>query len=89
MQQEQALLLIAKQLEEIIAILEKQESAKTESVGKIGRPSKERIVFRYRDNYPSARKSDCVRATGLSIKTVSKYWASWDTDEIDSEASYK
>ena len=72
--QEQMLLYIAKQLEEILKRLEKQESRKPG--GKIGRPDKEHIVLRYRKNYPNASKTDCMRATNLSIKTVSKYWDS-------------
>ena len=70
--QEQMLLFIAKQLEEIIKMLEKQEGK--ESTGKIGRPTKGHIVALYRTNYPEATKTQCVRSTALSIKTVSKYW---------------
>jgi len=70
--QEQMLLLIAKQLEEIMKILGKQKNK--ESVGKMGRPTKEHVVLRYRANYPVSKKMECKRATGLSIKTVSKYW---------------
>ena len=70
--QEQMLLFIAKQLEEIMKILEKQENKA--SVGKVGRPTKEHVVLRYRENSPTGTRTDCTRATGLSIKTVSKYW---------------
>lgn len=69
--QEQMLTLISKQLEEITRMLAKQRE---EPWGQMGRPTKEHIVLRYRENYPTARKMECVRATGLSIKTVSKYW---------------
>lgn len=67
---EQLLMLISKQLEEISAMLIKQQV----KGGKMGRPSKEHIVVRYRKNYPEGRKTDCARITGISIKTVSKYW---------------
>ena len=43
-----------------------------------GRPkgsgTKEQIVKEYRENNPNARKSDCIRDTGLSKKTVYKWW---------------
>jgi len=69
--EEQMLVMISKQLEELTTLLKQQEGR---SQGKTGRPTKEHIVIRYRTNYPYARKMECVRATGLSIKTVSKYW---------------
>ena len=68
---EQMLMLISKQLEEITRMLTKQYK---EPWGQTGRPTKEHDVLRYRESYPTARKMECVRATGLSIKTVSKYW---------------
>jgi len=73
---EQLLLLISKQLEEINAILVRQEQRNTKknAQGKMGRPTKEHIVLKYRGMYPNNRKMQCTRATGLSIKTVSKYW---------------
>jgi hypothetical protein len=69
--QEEILLLIAKQTEEMVKLLEKRQR---KNVGKPGRPSKEYLVIQYRKKYPDAKKMDCVRATKLSIKTVSKYW---------------
>ncbi|MGM8251695.1 hypothetical protein ACSXCO_15005 (plasmid) [Clostridium perfringens] len=43
-----------------------------------GRPkgsgTKEQIVKEFRENNPDARKSDCIRATGLDKKTVYKWW---------------
>ena len=44
---------------------------------KEGRPkgsTKENIVKEYRKNNPTARKCDCIRATGLDKKTVYKWW---------------
>ena len=76
--QEQMLMLISKQLEEITRMLEKQYQG---SWGQIGRPTKEHDVLRYRENYPTAGKMECVRATGLSIKTVSKYWGLYEESE--------
>jgi len=69
--EEQMLIMISKQLEELTTLLGKQKKS---SQGKLGRPTKEHIVIRYRENYPKAKKMACARATGLSIKTVSKYW---------------
>ena len=68
---EKLLRLISKQLEEVTRMLAKHEK---EPWGKIGRPTKEHIVRQYRQNYPDAKKMQCVREAGLSIKTVSKYW---------------
>ena len=68
---EELLLLISKQLNIVIGmLLDKKENAPR----KKGRPTKENIVIKYRNSYPNARKMQCARATGLSIKTVSKYW---------------
>jgi len=67
---EQLLMLISKQLEEINAILTKQQL----KTGKLGRPDKKQIVMRYRENYPTGKKMECARVLGISIKTVSKYW---------------
>lgn len=41
---------------------------------KDGRPTAERIVREYRWLHPDARKCDCIRDTGLSKKTVYKWW---------------
>ena len=68
---EQMLVMISKQLEELTLLIKQQEGG---SKGKIGRPDKKHIVLRYRTSYPQAKKMECVRATGLSVKTVSKYW---------------
>ena len=85
--QEQMLLFITKQLEEIVRLLEKQENKGT--AGKIGRPTKEHVVLRYRENYPVARKTECTKATGLSIKTVSKYWDLYKQEEQGKEEKNK
>ena len=69
--QEELLREISEQLDEVMSMLAKQEPRE---VHKIGRPTKEHIVMRYRKNNPDASKTSCVRETGLSIKTVSKYW---------------
>jgi hypothetical protein len=39
-----------------------------------GRPSARRRVWEYRQQYPDAPKAECVRSTGLSKKTVYKWW---------------
>lgn len=41
---------------------------------KDGRPSSEQIVKEYRESHPEARKTDCIRDTGLSKPTVYKWW---------------
>ena len=41
---------------------------------KDGRPSKEQIVKEYRKNNPNAKKSQCIKDTGLSKMTVYKWW---------------
>lgn len=41
---------------------------------KEGRPSAEQIVREYRETHPEARKTDCIRETGLSKPTVYKWW---------------
>lgn len=43
---------------------------------KEGRPSKEYIVKEYRKNNPNAKKSQCIKETGLDKKTVYKWWNS-------------
>ena len=69
--EEQILMRISQQLEALTMLLEAGEK---KPWGKMGRPTKEHIVIRYRMGYPQGKKMECVRATGLSIKTVSKYW---------------
>ena len=75
---EQLLLQISKQLEELTAMIAKQQK---QPWGKPGRPTKEQDVFRYRENFSESGKMQCVRATGLSIKTVSKYWNLYEKRE--------
>ena len=43
---------------------------------KEGRPSKEQIVKEYRKNNPNAKKSQCIKDTGISKMTVYKWWDS-------------
>jgi len=78
--QEQILRLISKQLEEVISLI---GTHKKEHWGKVGRPTKEHIVRKYRQKYPDSWKMQCVRTTGLSIKTVSKYWDKVGRDAQD------
>ncbi len=39
-----------------------------------GRPTEEKRVKEWRENNPWRKKADCIRETGLSKKTVYKYW---------------
>lgn len=41
---------------------------------KEGRPDKRQIVIDWIVNNPDGKKADCIRETGLSKKTVYKYW---------------
>ena len=41
-----------------------------------GRPSAEQTVRVYREEHPTAKKSEVIKATGLSKPTVYKYWES-------------
>jgi len=70
------LALILQQLDNLTNLLLQGKNTNTSgnASGKIGRPTKGHIVLAYRQNHPHARKSQCCRETGLSIKTVSKYW---------------
>ncbi len=45
-----------------------------ESVSGGGRPSAEQKVREWRKAHPEGRKVDCIRETGLSKKTVYKWW---------------
>ena len=73
--EEKLLLKLSAQLDDIMMMLERnQKKDKRKYPVKIGRPSKEHIVVSHKRKYPSDSKMDCVRSTGLSIKTVSKYW---------------
>jgi hypothetical protein len=40
-----------------------------------GRPTKEKEVRKWREANPAGTKAECIRATGLSKKTVYKYWS--------------
>jgi len=71
--QEKLLMQICHQIEEISTMVVKRQKQQ-KSTGKKGRPSKEHIVKQYRKKYPKGRKMECAKKTGLSIKTVSKYW---------------
>jgi hypothetical protein len=62
-------------LTDVLLIYQNNASVKNRSpAGKTGRPTKGHIVRIYRMKYPKGLKMQCVRETGLSIKTVSKYW---------------
>ena len=39
-----------------------------------GRPNAKEMVLRWREFNPEGRKIDCERETGLSRKTVLKWW---------------
>ena len=71
---EEQLKYISNQLEEINRNLNMQNNKNKRE--QLGRPTKEHIVRRYRKNYPEGKKMQCSRTTGLSIKTVTKYWDS-------------
>ena len=75
---EQMLVNISKQLDTLITMLTEEGHKKK---AKIGRPKKEHIVLRFRERYPEFSKSQCVKITGLSIKTVSKYWNVYEKNE--------
>lgn len=57
-------------------------SIMNEENGKIlqGRPSAQKKVQRWRKKNPGGKKADCIRETGLSKKTVYKWW---DNKELD------
>lgn len=40
-----------------------------------GRPSKEEEVIQWRQQHPSGSKAACIKETGISKKTVYKYWS--------------
>jgi len=69
---EEMLVHITRQLDILIELLSDKEKQKT--MGKMGRPTKEQIVKRYQESYPSSSKRKCVRVTGLNPRTVRKYW---------------
>ena len=39
-----------------------------------GRPSAEQTVLEWQEKYPEGKKADCIRETGLSKKTVYRWW---------------
>lgn len=45
-----------------------------------GRPSKQFIVFEWRLDHPDGKKIECERDTGLSRKTILKWWDSFPTN---------
>ena len=71
MMQEEMLMNISKQLETLIEMLSKEEKKEP---AKVGRPNKKHIVVKFRKMYPTYSKSQCMKMTGLSSKTVKKYW---------------
>lgn len=68
---EEMLIYISRQLEIAIDMLERQQK---EPTNRMGRPTKEDIVLRYRRSHPTASKRSCAKVTGLSEKTVRKHW---------------
>ena len=66
---------LSEQLDTIMEMLERNQPKKNRiRSGKMGRPTKKHIVVRFRKKHPDEAKIECVKATGLAIKTVSKYW---------------
>lgn len=49
-----------------------------------GRPSAEQIVREWQRCHPSGKKADCIRQTGLSKKTVYKWWLT-DEERMEKE----
>lgn len=47
-----------------------------------------KMIFKWRKQHPDGIKADCIRDTGLSRKTVKKWWEWKDLDEI-SDVEYK
>ena len=73
--EEKLLQKLSEQLDTIMEMLERRQPKKNRTrSGKMGRPSKKHVVVRFRKRYPEAPKIECIKATGLAIKTVSKYW---------------
>ena len=46
---------------------------------KEGRPTAEQIVREWQESHPAGKKADCIRETGLSKKTVYKWWKKEDS----------
>lgn len=62
-------------LEEIRAIRDIRQRRKgTKWTDNNGRPSKESVVLEWQVTHPEGKKADCIRDTGLSKKTVYKYF---------------
>jgi hypothetical protein len=59
---------------EIARATKKIMVAAGESENKGGRSSKKDVVLSWQQQHPNGRKADCIRETGLSDKTVYKYW---------------
>lgn len=47
-----------------------------------GRPTAEHIVKEWRNEHPDGKKATCIRETGLSKKTVYKWWAYDSSEDI-------
>ena len=52
----------------------RQKAKGTKWTDNNGRPDKEQIVLDWRKTHPDGRKAECIRDTGLSKKTVYKWW---------------
>lgn len=44
-----------------------------------GRPTAEQTVSEWQESHPAGKKADCIRETGLSKKTVYKWWKKEDS----------
>ena len=64
---------ISKQLEDILLRLSYIEG-KLGDKKAAGRPSKKALVEKYQEKHPLETKASCAKATGISRKTVRKYW---------------
>ena len=53
----------------------KQISQLAKQSSKNGRPSKEKDIITWRIQHPLGTKAECIKETGISKKTVYKYWA--------------
>ena len=73
------LVLILKKLDYLMTMLADEKNRKGPK--KMGRPTKGHIVREYRKFCPNATKTQCVRATGVTIKTVSKYWQQEEVEQ--------
>ena len=59
---------------EIARATKKIMVAAGESENKGGRKPKGELVSSWQQQHPNGKKADCIRDTGLSDKTVYKYW---------------